>query len=412
MTSDPAYFLNRDFTRGGPLQPRLLLLLLLYMVADGNRRGYTEILERFWANAHNLGLDLPQDTPVSSAAFCKARGKLPVSLLRDLIKAVHGKFTRDFSSRYLWKKRRVFAIDGSKFNLNATEELEIEYGKPHAGYHPQVLVCALYDVLAELPVAQVELPYASDERTSLDALLPHLTSGDLLILDAGYPSFEVFHKLQERGIDFLIRVPASFLTVCATRHDRLITMSPTGDGDKLKGAESITLRALRTQVDGESRYFATTIQKSEATHREVTNLYRKRWNVEELYKALKGDTIGQDMFRSKSPEGVVQELLLCTLYVALSRYLIAAARASSPQGKGVGEKRDSLKTAVLALADALAILILSAAQKRRIEVAQQLLERITRARKRYRKGRSFPRISKRPHPRWDARGRRGGPRKG
>ena len=60
----------RDFSRGGPLQPELLTTLLLYMVADGNRRGYQHLLSGFWDEARSYGLELPVDVPVSAASFC------------------------------------------------------------------------------------------------------------------------------------------------------------------------------------------------------------------------------------------------------------------------------------------------------------------------------------------------------
>ena len=58
----------RDFSRNGPLQPELLTTLLLYMVADGNRRGYRHLLDGFWDEARSYGLELPTDTPVSAVA--------------------------------------------------------------------------------------------------------------------------------------------------------------------------------------------------------------------------------------------------------------------------------------------------------------------------------------------------------
>ena len=378
------------------------------MVADGNRRGYTEVLEHFWTNACNWGLKLPQSRPVSAAAFCKARRKLPSSLLRDLLKIVNGRFVQDFGSRYQWRGRRVFAIDGTKLNVKATEELGIKFGKPHCGRHPQVLVCTLYDVLSELPVDQVQLPCNCDERFSFDSLLDHLSAGDLLILDAGYPSFGVFQELMARGIDFLIRVPAFFSTVSATRHDRVIKQGPPKNNPEHTGADPIELRALRVEIDGKSRFFVTTLPKTTASHRELTQLYRKRWNIEELYKALKDDTIGQNLFRSETSDGVIQELLLSALYVAISRYLCAATRASDPVAQDGVEIRDSLKTAVLALSDSLAILILDTASKRRHQALLGLLQRITRGRHRHRPGRSFPRRSLKPLPRWDHRGSKSG----
>ena len=52
-------------------------------------------------------------------------------------------------------------------------------------------------------------PYGCDEREVLLQLLPQMHSGDLLILDRGYPGYEVIEALTERDIDFVIRMPKS-----------------------------------------------------------------------------------------------------------------------------------------------------------------------------------------------------------
>lgn len=376
------------------------------MVADRNRRGYQGLLEQFWQNALSWGLPLPQDKPVSAAAFCKARLKLPGSLLRELLKSVHGQLVARFGSQSLWKGRRVYAIDGCKFNLKRTEELEIEFRGSSGGHLPQVLVCTLYDLLAEIPVAQVELPYDAGERDSLDTLLEQLKPGDLLILDRGYPSFDVFQKLLERGIDFLIRVPNSFKNLTVTRHDRTVECPP-----RKRGAQPLSLRTVRSEVNGSSQYFVTTLSKEEATHNDLLELYHQRWQVEEFYKVLKGD-LSQGNFRSQTPDGVIQELLLAALYAALSRYLIAAAQVSHPVPTDSGHLHDSFKAASLALADALATLILATAREQREDTLQRLLDRIARARTKVRPGRSFPRRSWQPQPRWGPAGRNRGSGKG
>ena len=76
-SSDRRYFSGpRDFSRNGPLTPELLVTLLIYMVADGNRRGYRHLLDGFWDEARSHGLELPTEKPISAASFCTARHKI------------------------------------------------------------------------------------------------------------------------------------------------------------------------------------------------------------------------------------------------------------------------------------------------------------------------------------------------
>lgn len=71
-----------------------------------------------------------------------------------------------------------------------------------------MLVSTLFDVVAKVPRDIVAGPYASSERSHLLEMLDRLRRGDVLVLDRGYPSFEVICALTDRGIDFAVRVPS------------------------------------------------------------------------------------------------------------------------------------------------------------------------------------------------------------
>ena len=109
---------RRDFSRGGRLQPELLITLLLYMVADGNRRGYRHLLDAFWDEARSYGLELPTDVPVSASAFCKAREKITNDLLRHLIHEIAESSLETTFGSQRWCGRRVFAVDGVTARLH------------------------------------------------------------------------------------------------------------------------------------------------------------------------------------------------------------------------------------------------------------------------------------------------------
>ena len=200
---------ERDFSRDGTLTPELLLTLLLYMIADANRRGYGLLLHGFWDDARGHSLPLPSTRAISAAAFCKARRKITPDLLRQLLQLVKGEFVGEFDTTSRWHGRRVFAVDGAKINLQRDPDLEEAFGVPEGAQCPQVLVSTLYDVCAKLAVDLRVSPYASCERQHMLEMLDHLGPSDVLVLDRGYPSHETLQALHKAGVDFLFRVPAS-----------------------------------------------------------------------------------------------------------------------------------------------------------------------------------------------------------
>jgi len=101
------------FTGNGVLSPDRIVELLLAMVAGSNRRGYRHLLDGFWDEARSFDVALPTEEPVSGAAFCTARYKLPPDVIRTLVHRVADAFDRSFGSRCRWFGRRVFGWTGA-----------------------------------------------------------------------------------------------------------------------------------------------------------------------------------------------------------------------------------------------------------------------------------------------------------
>ncbi len=399
----------RDFSRGGPLSPELLTTLLLYMVADGNRRGYPHLLEAFWDEARSYGLELPTEKPVSAASFCTARHKITPDLLRHMLHEIAStSFDATFGAQR-WFGRRVFAVDGSKVNLQRSPDLEAAFGVPEGCYCPQVLVSVLLDVCAKAPVDVEVSPFASSEREHLLSMLASLELGDVIVLDRGYPSHEILQTLVQEGIDFLIRVPSShtFAAIDELREsggdDFLFHVDPP-EGSPPEWTR-LTLRAIRLEgPNGTESFFLTTLHRSHFSRGQLRQLYHMRWEAEEFYKLFKGPYIGQGQFRSKSPAGIKQEIHALILFLAIARVLMATA------AKVTGADYDSLsqKSAVLGLATYVTRLFLSANQDFALRELHALIQRIVNTPYKRRPGRSFARVSFRPRLRWGPSGRLGG----
>lgn len=197
-----------DFSRDGVLGEELLITLLLFMVGDANRRGYSHILDAFWDECGSHGVPLPSEQPVSASAFCQARAKISTGLLRHVLHETASKFEQSFRGTSRWRGRRVFAVDGSKMNLQRSPDLDARFGRPEGGHVPQATVSTLVNVANGVPHDVTVGPYAACERQLLLDHLALLRPGDVLVLDRGYPSHDVLRILLDAGIDFLVRVPS------------------------------------------------------------------------------------------------------------------------------------------------------------------------------------------------------------
>jgi hypothetical protein len=408
--SEQAFKRDRDaFTRGGVLSPELLVTLLLYLVADAGRRGYHNVLDAFWDEARDHGIPLPRAKPVSAAAFCKARYKIQPALLRTLLHQAADQFDASHGHEHRWNGMRVFAVDGSWMTLQRSSDLWLRFGGPSDGHNPQMLVCTLFDVLAEVPVDVSIGPCHSSERDHLMDLLPRMYRGDLLVLDRGYPSYEVICELRRRGIHFVLRVPRSSTFKEVTRFvqdgaiDETIVLASTARAPSGL-PDSIMLRAVCYVREDESElYLLTDLGSRHITAAKLDDLYHKRWQVEEFYKLEKGDYLGQGQFHAQYAVGVEQEVFAFALLAAISRTLMASAARTSD----TPYSELSQKSSLLAVCSYLSRLALAHHGPHALEFIAALLNRIGRTRIPKRPGRSFNRRSYRPRPRWGPNGKIG-----
>ncbi|MCB9871388.1 MAG: hypothetical protein H6837_16145 [Planctomycetes bacterium] len=117
--------------------------------------------------------------------------------------AVWQKMLDDFPDASSFRGRQ-YAVDGCKINVKRSPELDREFGRPSGAYGvPQVLASALVNVCSRTPVDVAVRGHASvSGRFLLEEHLQFLSPGDILVLDRGYPSYEMIRALDAR-VDFL-----------------------------------------------------------------------------------------------------------------------------------------------------------------------------------------------------------------
>lgn len=390
------------------LSPQLLISLLVYMAADGGRRGYQHLLDGFWHDAHLNRVPLPVAAPVSAAAFCNARKKLGWSAMRQLLRDAAGDFDAKFGRRHRIQGRRILAVDATQFPVQRTAELWKEFASPSGGHTPQIMVSVLFDVVAKVPIDAVIAPCVSDERALLVPLLSSTREGDILVLDRGYPSYEMIDLLLERGLDFVMRVRTTqgfggveqFLR--SKQAEAEIVLTPWSSKRPRPFPERKLRLVRRVGPGGKHQVFLTTLPRRQFSHAAICDLYHRRWQIELFYRLEKCDYIGHHQFHAKSADGVRQEVFAFLLFTTISRTLMAAAA----RVRGTPYGRISQKSSLLATAHALTVLLLDSEPADARRNLAELLDHIATRLDPKPRQRACPRRSFKPRSRWGPGGHR------
>ena len=149
------------------------------------------------------------------------------------------------------------------------------------------------------------------ERELAVGHLEHVSKGDLLLLDRGYPSYEFLFYVRSRGADFVAR--------CSSVFSRKFNFSKSNDiivqlkkPHRLKENNFFPVvqkfRALKIRLStGEDEILITSLSARKLfPQNSFKELYYKRWGVETFYKTLK-TRLSLENFTGQSSEAVQQD---------------------------------------------------------------------------------------------------------
>jgi hypothetical protein len=279
----------------------------------------------------------------TKSAFVQCRKKIKPEVFKYLSdNLVEEFYTDNDESIKLWNGFRLLAVDGSRMTLPNTQELGKIYGKTKNQSKTGVVqarVSVLYDVLNKFVIDGCLVPLSTGERKLALEHLECSTTGDLIIYDRGYPSFNLIYEHYERGIDFLIRSKVDFNNVTRKFYESglstdMVKMYP-GKNTKLldKPYSKNTykeVRLVRVELpSGEIEILITSLCDQERYPDSIfKKLYFLRWGVEIFYDELK-NKIKAEHFSGYSQHSILQDFY-------------AALFVSNIQSVIVGEINDEL----------------------------------------------------------------------
>ncbi|MGW6395770.1 IS4 family transposase [Streptomyces sp. NPDC055103] len=280
---------------------------------------------------------------VNRSSLCRARSRLGEDVLETLFREVAGPLATPDTPGAWWRGLRLLALDGTQFDLPDSVSNGDTFDGPSTtgglpfGF-PQVRALVLAEIGTHGVLDARLGGYRDGERSLAYQLAGSTGSGDLVIADRDFWSVEFAHAFTVTGADLLVRLQSNHL---GTPQEKLpdgsyLSMARPGKEVRLRAArEGRTLpkhtiyRVITFTKNDKVAFLGTTLlDPKQYPAAELVALYRERWEVELTFDEIKNHLGPGGPIRSRTPEGVRQELwAYLAVHHAIRRFAHAAALA-------------------------------------------------------------------------------------
>jgi hypothetical protein len=276
---------------------------------------------------------------LNSGPYCKARERLPVSLIERVAREVGARLTAQQPSVWRWRGREVKLVDGTTVSMPDTRKNQNEFPQHREQRSGLGFPLARVVAIVSLSCGAV-LDWAigpcegreSGETALLWTLAERLRRGDVVVADRCYAGYFMIAWLMRLGVDVVIRQHARRRTDfrCGQRlgtRDHLVSWTrpqrPQWMDEATYQSMPETLTMREACVGGWILVSSLT-HAQEVSKQELLELYRSRWQVELDLRAIKS-VMQMDLLRCKSPAMVHKEIAAHLLAYNLVRSVMARA---------------------------------------------------------------------------------------
>lgn len=279
----------------------------------------------------------------NSGPYCKARRRLPLSLIERLASSVGERLEVMSRQSWKWRGRSVKLLDGTTISMPDTEANQAAYPQsgeqqPGLGF-PLAMLVALISLSTGAVLRWASGPCrgkGSGEQALFRSLIPHLSLGDIILVDRYHCTYFTVAMLASHGVDILTRQHHRRITDFRQGHhlgqrDQLVTWHCPQRPDWMDHEtyahmpKQLTVR----QIEVAGRVLVTTLTDAQSVSpRDLDTLYRQRWQVEVDLRSIKA-VMGMDILRAKSPHMIDKEVAVYLLAYNLVRGLMVRAAAGA-----------------------------------------------------------------------------------
>jgi len=275
-----------------------------------------------------------------TGAYCKARQRLPVEMVSELVKQTGKLIDRQVPEAWRWRGRSVRIIDGTTVTLPDTGENQAVYPqqksqKPGLGFP----ICRIVGItcLSSGAVLNAAMgPFkgkGGSEHALLRSLLDTFVAGDVLLGDALYGSYFLLAECQARHLDVVFeqngarKRSTDFRTGKKIgRKDHIVTLTkPKQRPDWMSEEqyEAMPGEIQLREIGAGKKVLITTLKDPlESPARALKSLYKSRWHVELDIRNIK-TTLGMNTLSCKTPEMAEKEMWVYLLAYNLIRLIMA-----------------------------------------------------------------------------------------
>ncbi len=283
-----------------------------------------------------------------TSAYCQARARLPLALLRAALTASAQAARGHLPPPAALQGRALKMLDGTSVVAPDTARNQAEFPQsksqaPGCGF-PLLNLLAVWDARGAT-IDDLELgDQQHSELRLLHQLAPRLAPQDIVVYDRALGHYVGCALLRARHLDLISRVHTRVIDWRRGRrlgpHERLVVWPKSRQPPPyLTAAEwallpaEITVRVIRVQVQqkgfrARQLVLVTTLLDAVAYPAgEIIAAYRRRWRLEMCLDDLK-TTLGLDLLRCQSPAMLRRELLMLLIAHNLIRAVMAEASAT------------------------------------------------------------------------------------
>ena len=325
--------------------PLVTILVFIAQVLDSDRscRKAVSRLVGLASPSSSQGKKPSQNT----AAYCKARSRLPLSLMWKLIHWSERRIDAQVKGEDLWLGRhKVRVVDGSSCQTPDTEANRDAFGlpsnvKPGCGF-PVLPFVAVFSLMTGLFQSLRFGKKGGHERHLFRELMAEFFPGDVILADRGFCSFADICLLKQRHVECVFRIfnrkPDYQTGQHLGKQDHIVDWTkpkarPAGMSPEEYAALPEKLRVREVRIVVEQKGFrsktldiVTTLFDAKIYTKEaIASLYRRRWSIELNFRHIK-TTLGMELLSTKTPEMAYKEVLIYMLAYNLIRSLIWTAK--------------------------------------------------------------------------------------
>ena len=282
----------------------------------------------------------------ATSAYCQARARLCLHVLRDIHEHLKSRIERNIPEAALWLGRAVKIVDGTNLSMPDTAANQKLWPQPSSqkqgcGF-PMMKLAALFSLGSGALLDFATGNLHNHEGQLFRRLWDRLQPGDVILTDRGFCSYFAIACLLARGVDSVMRLHHARridfgkgkalgkgdTLLCWKKPSQRGAGSSREEFDALPGELALRLVTLQVDIKGfrsKAIVIVTTLLDPVAYPAEaIRELYFERWSVELHFREIK-TLLGMDILSCLSPRMIEREVWLHVIGYNLVRALMQEA---------------------------------------------------------------------------------------